>query len=177
MATKEKKGLSHENYRIKICKNGPYLVSGGIPLSQKIIKCDSKGDSCEWKDDKTFSIQDIYMLCRCGHSRKKPFCDDTHIIINFDGTETADPKTYYKNVVTLDGPGLTLTDAKDLCASARFCHRAGGIWNLILTSDNPKDKTIAIEEAVDCPSGRLVVNDKKNRKNYRTNLRTLDCFN
>jgi CDGSH-type Zn-finger protein len=102
MITKEKKGLSHKNYKIKICKNGPHLVSGGVPLLQKIIKYDSKWDSCEWKDDKTFPFQDTYTLCRCGHSDKKPFCDGTHTRINFDGTETADPKTYYKNVVTLD---------------------------------------------------------------------------
>jgi CDGSH-type Zn-finger protein len=164
MATNEKKRLSHEKYKIKICKNGPYLVFGGVPLLQKIIKYDSKWDSCEWGDDKTFPIQDTYTLCRCGQSTHKPFCDGTHIKINFNGTETANPQTYYKNVVTLDGPGLTLTDAKDLCASARFCHRAGGIWNLILTSDNPRDKAIAIEEASDCPSGRLVVKDKNTRK-------------
>jgi hypothetical protein len=66
-----------------------------------------------------------------------------------------------KKAIRLDGPGLQLTDAKDLCASARFCHRAGGIWNLLLTSDKPGDKQIAIEEAADCPSGRLIVWDKK----------------
>jgi CDGSH-type Zn-finger protein len=164
MITKKKNGLSYENNKIKICKNGSYLVSGGIPLSQKIIKYDSKWDSCEWEDDKTFPKQDTYALCRCGQSSNKPFCDGTHIKVNFNGTETASPETYYKNVVDLDGPGLTLTDAKDLCASARFCHRAGGIWNLILTSGNPGDKKIAIEEATDCPSGRLVVCDKKTGK-------------
>jgi CDGSH-type Zn-finger protein len=163
MVTKKKNGLSQENYKIKICKNGPYLISGGIPLIQKIIKYDSKWDSCEWENGKTFPLHDTYALCRCGQSKNKPFCDGTHIKVNFDGTETASPKAYYKNVVELDGPGLTLTDAKDLCASARFCHRAGGIWNLILTSDNIEDKRIAIEEAADCPSGRLVVYDKKTK--------------
>jgi hypothetical protein len=61
----------------------------------------------------------------------------------------------------LDGPGLKLSDAKILCAFARFCHRAGGIWALIPTANNPGDKKIAIEEAVDCPSGRLVVYDNE----------------
>jgi hypothetical protein len=64
----------------------------------------------------------------------------------------------------LDGPGLKLSDAKILCASARFCHRAGGIWALIPTANNPGDKKIAIEEAVDCPSGRLVVYDNETGK-------------
>jgi len=164
MITKEKNKTSEKKFTITVCKNGPYLISGGIPLSQKIIKYDRKWDSCEWKDDKTYPKKDAYSLCRCGHSHDKPFCDGTHIKIHFDGTETADPINYSKNTVTLDGPGLTLIDAKDLCASARFCHRAGGIWNLILTSDNSGDKNIAIEEAADCPSGRLVLYDKATRK-------------
>jgi CDGSH-type Zn-finger protein len=153
-----------KKYLITVCKNGPYLTSGAIPLSQKIIKYDSKWDSCEWQDDKTFPKKDTYALCRCGQSLDKPFCDGNHIKTNFDGTETAHPTEYCKNTVTLDGPTLTLIDAKDLCASARFCHRAGGIWNLILTSDKPVDKNIAIEEASDCPSGRLVVCDKTTGK-------------
>jgi CDGSH-type Zn-finger protein len=161
MGTKKINDKSDQNFKINVSKNGPYLITGGIPMIQKIIKYDSKWDSCEWKDDKTFPKQDAYALCRCGQSHNKPFCDGAHTKINFDGTETANPKTYYKNVADLNGPDLLLTDAKDLCASARFCHRAGGIWNLILTSDNPGDKKIAIEEAADCPSGRLVVSDKK----------------
>lgn len=161
MSKNKNNQISEKKYTITVCKNGPYLVCGGIPLSRKIIKYDSKWDSCEWQDDKTFPTQDTYVLCRCGQSHNKPFCDGTHIKINFDGSETASLTSYFKNSETLDGPCLTLTDAKDLCASARFCHRAGGIWNLILTSNHPLDRNIAIEEAVDCPSGRLMISDKK----------------
>jgi hypothetical protein len=64
----------------------------------------------------------------------------------------------------LDGPDLKLSDTKILCASTRFCHRAGGIWALIPTTNHPGDKKIAIEEAADCPSGRLVVYDKETEK-------------
>jgi hypothetical protein len=39
-----------KKYLITVCKNGPYLTSGAIPLSQKIIKYDSKWDSCEWQN-------------------------------------------------------------------------------------------------------------------------------
>jgi CDGSH-type Zn-finger protein len=164
MTTKKKNEQNQKNFSIKVCKNGPYLVCGGIPLTQKIIRYNKKYDSCEWEDGTTFLVQTSYSLCRCGQSHNKPFCDGTHTKVNFDGTETASLKTYYKNTVLLDGPTLTLTDAKDLCASARFCHRAGGIWNLILTSNRPTDKTIAIEEAADCPSGRLVISEKNTGK-------------
>jgi len=158
MTSTEKKHL------ITICNNGPYLINGNIPLSQKTILYDRKWDSCEWQDDRTFPTKDSYALCRCGQSQEKPFCDGTHIKTNFNGTETAHHTDYNKNTVRLDGPTLSLIDAKDLCASARFCHRAGGIWNLILTSDKPGDKKIAIEEAADCPSGRLTLIDTITKK-------------
>ena len=61
----------------------------------------------------------------------------------------------------IKGPELLLTDAEDLCAGSRFCHRAGGIWKLTRQSKDPKARQTAIEEACDCPSGRLVVWDKE----------------
>jgi CDGSH-type Zn-finger protein len=164
MATKKNQTLKNEKYSIKVCKNGPCLVSGGIPLLEKIIRYDSKLDTCQWEDGITYPPQDQYALCRCGQSHNKPFCDETHLKDKFDGTETANHLLYRDEAVVIDGPGLNLGDAKILCASARFCHRAGGIWNIIKTSNNPGDKKIAIEEAADCPSGRLVIYDKETGK-------------
>jgi len=164
MAKKKSQKSKKENYMIKVSKDGPYLTSGGIPLYEKIIDYDSKWDTCKWQDGKTYPRQETYALCRCGQSNNKPFCDGTHLKIKFDGIETASHTLYHDEAVVLDGPGLKLTDAKVLCASARFCHRAGGIWALIPTTNNPGDKKIAIEEAADCPSGRLVVYDKETGK-------------
>ena len=64
----------------------------------------------------------------------------------------------------IDGPTLKLKDAEILCASARFCHRGGDIWQQIPKSDNPKLKHNAIQNACDCPSGRLVIVDKETGK-------------
>jgi CDGSH-type Zn-finger protein len=164
MESKKKRDLRDRKFEITVCKNGPYLVSGGVPLLQKIIQYDVKSDSCQWEEGKTFPQQETYTLCRCGESRNKPFCDGTHLTIKFRGKETASHTVYRDNAVTLDGPELKLTDAELLCASARFCHRAGGIWNILRTSDNPQHKKIAIEEAADCPSGRLIVYDKTTGK-------------
>jgi CDGSH-type Zn-finger protein len=164
MTTKKKQTLKNEKYSIKVSNNGPYLVSGGISLLEKIIIYDTKWDTCQWQDGKTYPQQDQYALCRCGQSHNKPFCDGTHLKVKFDGTETATHTLYRDEAVVIDGPGLKLGDAKILCASARFCHRAGGIWNIINNSNNPGDKKIAIEEAADCPSGRLVVYDKETGK-------------
>ena len=148
--------------RIKVSKNGPYLVSGGIPVLKQTILADSEGTSLEWRKDVEYQRQEKCGLCRCGKSKNKPFCDGTHLKISFDGTETAGDEEYIDKPKEIHGPGLTLIDVEELCASARFCHRAGGIWNLVSESDNPQSRRIIIEEACDCPSGRLVVRDKKN---------------
>ena len=60
----------------------------------------------------------------------------------------------------IKGPAIDLTDVEVLCAAARFCDRAGGIWELIKKSSDPKARATAEEEAGLCPSGRLVVWDK-----------------
>jgi CDGSH-type Zn-finger protein len=148
------------NFKIRINKNGPYLVSGGIPLSEQIIGTDAEGYSCEWLQGKEFPLKENYALCRCGGSHNKPFCDGTHIEVEFNGTETASREPYLEQAERISGPELELTDFKELCAIARFCERAGGIWDLVQKPDTPEAKGIAIEEARNCPSGRLVVWDK-----------------
>jgi CDGSH-type Zn-finger protein len=149
--------------KIRISKNGPYLVSGRIPLANMIIGIDVEGYSYEWRDGKKYPSKDNYALCRCGKSRTKPFCDGTHAQVNFDGTETASRRAYLKQAKKISGPELELTDAKKLCAITRFCERAGGIWDLVQKPDTPEAKRIAIEEAGNCPSGRLVVWDKQGK--------------
>jgi CDGSH-type Zn-finger protein len=164
MPTKKPKESPHDTFSIEVTKNGPYLVSGSVPLLEKIINYDSKWDTCEWQEGKTYPQQKQYALCRCGQTRNKPFCDGTHLKTNFDGTETASHAPYHDQAVVIDSPGLKLADAEHLCASARFCHRGGGIWNIIRTSNNSGDRKLAIEEAADCPSGRLVVYEKETGK-------------
>jgi CDGSH-type Zn-finger protein len=161
---------SKDNKRIKVSKNGPYLVSGGIPVLKQAIVADSEGTALAWHVDAKYQQQEKCGLCRCGQSKNKPFCDGTHLKIGFVGTETADNEPYLANPKVLDSSALALADAEELCASARFCHRAGGIWNILQDSDNPQTKQTVIEEACDCPSGRLVVHDKKTRKAIEPNL-------
>jgi CDGSH-type Zn-finger protein len=149
------------NFRIEIVINGPYIVSGGVPLTVQRIVLDAAGECLRWQETKRFPDQPNYLLCRCGKSKDKPFCDSTHIEVKFDGTETAGYENYLDQCEKLAGPSLILTDAKALCAHAGFCDRAGGIWRLIQDSKNPQAGQIAIEEACNCPSGRLVVWDKE----------------
>ena len=150
--------------RIRVRQNGPYTVSGSIPLIKMEIRNDSEGYSSTWHKVMTYPLQEQFALCRCGHSKNKPFCDSTHAKINFDGTETADNNLYLDRAETITGPALLLTDVENMCVHARFCMRAGGIWNLTRQSGNNEARDIAIEEAGNCPSGRLVVWDKKTGK-------------
>ncbi len=73
--------------KIKITKNGPYLISGNVPLSQEVIVTDKEGTPEKWKEEKKIKSGESYALCRCGKSKNKPFCDGTHIDINFKDTE------------------------------------------------------------------------------------------
>ena len=150
---------SHQQ-RVKIVENGPYLVSGGLPLSEQTIATDADGQCHGWEEGKKYSPGRNYSLCRCGQSKAAPFCDGTHSKIQFDGTEQVQPGSYLEQATVLEGPGLTLTDVEDFCADARFCQRAGGIWELTRRSDDAAARDCAIEEACDCPSGRLTVWDR-----------------
>ena len=146
--------------RIRIVKNGPYLVLGGVPLLEMTIVTDAARDAIGWSKDRTFPPRENYALCRCGKSKDIPFCDGSHVAARFDGTETASRKPYLDQADRIVGPELELTDAEVLCASAHFCVRAGGIWKLTKRSKRPEARQTAIEEAWNCPAGRLVVWDK-----------------
>ena len=150
-----------KNAIIKVTKDGPYLVIGGIPLIRMIIETDSWDVPYKWQEIERYPTQKSYALCRCGKSSNKPYCDGTHLNQRFNGTETAKNEPYLENVKEYIGPELKLTDKRELCVGAAFCVRDAGIWNLTVHSDRPGFKEIAIEEALNCPSGRLVVWDKK----------------
>lgn len=140
--------------RIKVTKNGPYLVTGGVPIKTMTIGANSEGDSTHWIEGGPFDIQKTYSLCRCGRSKNKPFCDGSHASCGFDGTERAARTAYDDAAIRYEGEGMTLLDHEDLCAVARFCDVAGSIWALIGDAENEQ---IAVQQACDCPSGRLTI--------------------
>ena len=146
--------------KITVIKDGPYVVNGGLPLKEEIIHTDAEGYSDKWLEGEKFPLKENYQLCRCGHSKTPPYCSNEHLKINFNGTETAGDENYLKKPDVFEGKELILEDVYDLCSSARFCDRAGQIWNII-EKPGQEAKEMAIQEACDCPSGRLVVYDKE----------------
>lgn len=147
-----------KGYKIKIMKDGPYLVTGGIPLSEKIIT--PVGKAYVYTEGRKLAQAETYLLCRCGKSSNHPFCDGAHIAAGFIGDETATNDDYDDRADLIEGPELGLLD-DDRCAYARFCHtERGTTWRLTLKSDDPDAKAEAIKSASDCPNGRLVALDK-----------------
>lgn len=139
--------------RIKIRKNGPYEVTGSVPLREMRIGANEAGESTHWADGKTFKTEETYYLCRCGKSKNMPFCDGSHTH-GFDGTESADHISYDNAAAVYHGDGMDLMDHEDLCAVARFCDVAGSTWRLIHDAENEE---LAVRQAGNCPSGRLTV--------------------
>ena len=160
-STESKDTKTEVKVSIQVTKNGPYIVSGKVPIFEQTIVVNEEGDPVEWRLGKQYPPKETCGLCRCGYTNNKPYCDGSHVKAKFDGTEAAGFESFDQKAKVIDGPELKLFDAEELCASARFCHREGGIWSLIPNSDQPRAKQVAIEEACDCPAGRLVIEDKK----------------
>lgn len=156
--------MTKKEGKIKIAKNGPYLISG-IPLDRQTVVRDDEGNSMEWKKTEDCSAGEEYALCRCGKSKNKPYCDGSHVETKFDGTETASRKKYLEQAKKISGDKLDMCDCEGLCSGARFCHnKQGSAWELTKNSGNPKSKKMAIQQCCNCPSGRLVAYDKKTGK-------------
>ncbi|HJW29303.1 MAG TPA: CDGSH iron-sulfur domain-containing protein [Saprospiraceae bacterium] len=146
--------------KIVIQKNGPFEVYGGIPLRIEQIVANEEGKSWNWQAGQSFETEEGYQLCRCGHSRHKPFCDDSHLKVGFHGEETASRQPYDQQARYYEGPTVVMGDVHALCASARFCSAKGNIRQLIQYTDDPEARDLLIREVLHCPSGRLTVIDK-----------------
>ncbi len=71
---------------IEVTQDGPYRVTGTIPLT------DAAGADVPRAAG---SSREHYALCRCGHSRNKPFCSGMHWYVDFrDPARAADPTLF-----------------------------------------------------------------------------------
>ncbi len=60
-----------------------------------------------------------------------------HSKVGFDGTEAVSRLKFLDEADAIGGKDIALLDVKHLCARARFCHQAGGVWELVY---NQKDE-------------------------------------
>ena len=59
---------------ITVTANGPYRITGGIVLSDHTGAEHPRAEGAS---------REHYALCRCGHSRNKPFCSGAHYYVDF----------------------------------------------------------------------------------------------
>lgn len=142
--------------RVTILKNGPYAVTGGVPLNNVAIARDEGGASRGWVTGKEYALhRRTYCLCRCGHSRIKPMCDGTHAEKFFQGGEAAARPPYAQRAEFYEGKVISLFDDKSLCVAARFCAAGDSLRDLLVESDDPEILAMVLREVCDCPGGRL----------------------
>jgi CDGSH-type Zn-finger protein len=158
------------NVQVTVSKNGPYLVAGDIALAKQTVVADAEGGSEDWKEGPPIDHAPTYALCRCGHSKNKPFCDGSHQKVGFDGTETASRRPYLEQAQLMNGPTHALTDVENLCAFARYCDPHGQVWNQVAETGDPQVRARFTHQVNQCPSGRLVAWDRATGQPVETAL-------
>lgn len=128
---------------IKVQKNGPLFV-------ENVAEINHAGDS-------KLEPKQTTVLCRCGASKNKPYCDGSHNQIEFND-QPCDDHTADK-VRVYSGQNIDIHYNKLLCSHAKICGRA-----LESVFDSAKTPWISpdegsIEEIINiikqCPSGAL----------------------
>ncbi len=108
-------------------------------------------------DGEAIASEAVMALCRCGQSKKRPFCDGTHASVGFTskndgGVERDDRKTYV-------GEQITIHDNRGICSHAGDCtEKLASVFNHNqqpwIHPDNASVEEI-IEICEVCPSGAL----------------------
>jgi CDGSH-type Zn-finger protein len=143
---------------ISVTTNGPYLVTGGLPITRRRPVVSEHGEPMTWQTMSAIEAPDTVALCRCGQSSNKPFCDGTHAVVGFDGTETAPESSYDDRQTTYATTGMVMRDDRSICEHAGFCsNRVTSVWKMVKNGDT--DDSVARAQLMAmverCPSGAL----------------------
>ena len=143
-----------DDRKVVIRKDGPYIVQGDIPLVRKTQVVSEYGEPLTWKKEETIETSHTYELCRCGQSGKKPFCDATHALIEFDGTETADAGVTSDRLVAKVGTRIVVKSDFSLCIGSGFCgNRVSNIPKMIPDTADTQVRAQVMAMVDRCPSG------------------------
>jgi CDGSH-type Zn-finger protein len=143
-------------FKVTVRKNGPYVVEGGVPLSRKSIVYSEWHEPMTWRKDADFPDRQVYRLCRCGLSAHKPFCDNSHVRVAFDGTEDPPAGTSDERREVAVTEHITVSDDRVLCTRAGFCgNRVTNVWAELEKVDDSRVRFDMIQRIERCPSGRL----------------------
>ncbi len=143
--------------KITVQENGPYLVSGDVPLVRKTQVVTEFGEPVAWEKEGDITAVQPYELCRCGHSSTKPFCDYTHQSIGFDGAESAPVGASAQRRVRHQGEGALIVHRDyAVCCESGYCGtRLANLQSMLAAAapddTNLRSQIIAMIER--CPSG------------------------
>jgi len=147
--------------KINIVENGPFIVDKDVPVKEVASKADKDGGVSGFVELKEVGeAGKAKYLCRCGHSKNKPFCDGEHTRIRFDGTETNDRKKYLEKATLFRGKVYDALVSEDLCAVARFCDVGAGMGKALNSTDEADVENV-VHGGYGCPAGRIVLVDKE----------------
>jgi len=133
---------------IKLLDNGPLRLS--VDTEDSVINnilFDHKG--------KSIAVKKNSIICRCGKSKKQPFCDGIHRMCNFKSLNTLDKEI----IQSYKGKDINIVFNRSICAGAGTCVRnfpkiyknASEDW-----IDPDGDGIEEVKKSVNqCPSGAL----------------------
>jgi|SRR5579862_6873475 len=147
-----------ETPRITVTADGPYLVTGGLPIVRRRIAYSEHGEPMTWEPEAAVDPPERVVLCRCGGSATKPFCDGTHATIGFDGATGAPSDSYDERQRTYQLTGMVMRDDRSICVHAGFCgNRLTNVWKMA-KADAAADSIARMQVMAmieRCPSGAL----------------------
>ena len=143
--------------QIRVKENGPYVVSGAVPLVGKQPIHTEHGEPIAWTTPEALDDGVAYALCRCGGSASKPMCDGSDAANGFDGTESAPTDSYGDRGTDLGGSDqLTVRDDRGICVHAGFCgNRVSNVWKMVHDADDTQVRAQVAAMVERCPSGAL----------------------
>jgi CDGSH-type Zn-finger protein len=161
---------------IRIEKDGPYQVSGRLPVGRTRTVKTEYGEPVDYAPFEPLEAGASYRLCRCGKSQNKPFCDDSHLEEpRVDVKESGDhgPRARRADVFQADD-GTVITDDLSLCSKAGYCRdRFTGVWQMLADPD-PTVRARMARMVEYCPSGRLAwadsVDGPEHEPDYRPEI-------
>jgi len=136
---------------IKAQSNGPLLVSGISEIKQV--------------SGAPIATKQTAVLCRCGASKKKPFCDGSHNKVGFSD-QLASDRTEDK-LESYQGKDVSIHYNKLLCSHAGSCGKLKIVFDPERTPwiDPDKGAVDEIKKVIKaCPSGALSFSEGKNNQ-------------
>lgn len=133
-------------FSITVSEKGPYL-STGVRRCCAVHHARCGARKLVFQEGRRFSTEaEPTALCRCGASKRKPYCDGTHARTTWDPSLTAPDEALLDQAEEIRGERIVLTDNAKYCTFARFCHPAG--------MSGPLRNTPTIRPRANWPSAR-----------------------